>query len=199
MQGNTPFFPFDGNRPGCGKGLATDVLTLIAEGRRASRYVYTGKQDELRKALTALAIAGRNYMLFDNIKGRFGGAVLEAAMTTGSISDRILGASKNVEVALPITWLATVNGMTYERDMMRRSVPIMFNTAENNPQLREGFQEPDLLAYVQQHRRELLMAGLSIVANYIRAGKPNQGLSAFGSFQEWSDLIRSAVGLHRLG
>lgn len=192
IKGNVPFFPFDGNRPGCGKGLATDVLTMIAEGRRASRYVYTGNQDELRKALTSIAIAGRNYILFDNIKNRFGGPVLEAAMTTGRISDRLLGASKNVELPLPITWLATVNSMTYERDMLRRSIPIMLNTIEETPHLREDFNEPNLLDYVEANRKELLIACLSIVANFIRDDRPGS-VPALGGFTDWSDLIRGAL------
>jgi hypothetical protein len=193
IPGNAPFFPFDGNTPGCGKGLLTDTLTVIAENRRASRYVYSSDQNELRKYLTSLAVAGRNYILFDNVKDRFGGAVLEAAMTTGTISDRILGGNKTVELPLQLVWLATCNGMFYTNDMLRRSVPIMLDSPDLNPQLRDDFKHPRLLEHVTKNRRELLIAGLSIVANYIKEGKPDQGLSAFGGFEAWSDLIRSAV------
>ncbi len=37
------------------------------------------------------------------------------------------------------------------------------------------------------------MAALSIPAQYIKAGRPDQGLPAWGGFQEWSDLVRNAL------
>ena len=193
IEGNTPFFPVDGNRSRCGKGLLTDLLILIHQGRRASRYTMSDG-DEMRKLLTSIALSGQDYLLFDNIKGRFGGVTLEAAMTAGSITDRLLGRNQEVTLPLDIVWLATCNGMTYTKDMLGRTYPIVLNTSEPHPETRTGFGHPNLLEHVKQHRRELLIAGLSIVANYIRAGQPlPQNFVPLGGFVEWSNLIRGAV------
>jgi hypothetical protein len=108
IDGSTPFFPVDGNRSGVGKGLLTDTFTMIAEGRRASR-CSVPDEAELRKALTSIAISGQSYVLFDNVKGRFGGGVLEGAMTTGIFEARILGVNEMVKLPLSVTWLATAN------------------------------------------------------------------------------------------
>jgi hypothetical protein len=192
ISGNTPLFVVDGNRSRVGKGLLSDTWTMIVEARRASRYSMSN-QDELRKFLTSLGTEGGEYVLFDNITGRFGGPTLEAAMTTGTINDRVLGISKTVDVPLSLTWLATGNGYTPTKDMVGRSIPIMLDTELANPESRGGFKHPELLAYIQQNRRELVMAGLSIVANYIRAGSPKQDIENFGGFENWSDLIRGAI------
>lgn len=192
IDGNTPFFAFDGNRPGCGKGLATDVIMMIAEGRRATRYTYSGNQEELAKMLVALAIEGRNYVLFDNIEGRFGDPVLEAAMTSGRISGRVLKSSKSIDQPLTVTWIGTCNGMTYHRDMLRRTVPIFLDTDREDPHRRDDFKEPDLLGFVSKNRKELLIAGLSILANYIRSGQTVE-VGTFGSFENWSKLVRGAL------
>jgi hypothetical protein len=192
IDGSTPFFPVDGNRSGVGKGLLTDTFTMIAEGRRASR-CSVPDPTELRKALTAIAISGQSYVLFDNVKGRFGGGVLEGAMTTGIHEDRLLGVNEMVKLPLNVTWLATANDAVYTRDMIRRTCPIMLSTDVEHPESRSEFKYPRLLEHVERHRSELLVAAMSIVAHFMAAGRPDQKLSNWGGFEQWSDLIRGSI------
>ncbi len=192
IDGSTPFFPVDGNRSGVGKGLLTDTFTMIAEGRRASR-CSVPDEAELRKALTAIAISGQNYILFDNVKGRFGGGVLEGAMTTGIFEARILGVNEIVKLPLNVTWLATANDAAYTRDMIRRTCPIMLSTDVENPEARSAFKYSRLLDHIACHRAELVIAAMSIVGNFIAADRPDQKLSSWGGFEQWSDLIRGAI------
>ncbi len=42
-------------------------------------------------------------------------------------------------------------------------------------------------------RPRLATAALTILRGYILAGRPNQKLSPFGSFEGWSDLVRSSL------
>jgi hypothetical protein len=192
IDGSTPFFPVDGNRSGVGKGLLTDTFTMIAEGRRASR-CSVPDPTELRKALTAIAISGQSYVLFDNVKGRFGGGVLEGAMTTGIHEDRLLGVNEMVKLPLNVTWLATANDAVYTRDMIRRTCPIMLSTDVEHPESRSEFKYPRLLEHVERHRSELLVAAMSIVSHFMAAGRPDQKLSNWGGFEQWSDLIRGSI------
>ena len=53
----------------------------------------------------------------------------------------------------------------------------------------QAFNIPDLKAWVLLHRPELLVAALTVLRAYFVAGRPGQGLSPFGSFEAWSDLI----------
>ena len=190
---SAPFFLVDANVSRVGKGLLTDAMTMIAEGRRATRYAAPKDQDEMRKAITSVALGGSLYLLFDNIKDKFGGATLENAMTTGRWSDRILGINRNVDLPLSFIWLGTSNNAALTHDMIGRTCHIRLNTDCEQPALRTGFQHPDLLAYVKQHRRELAIAALSIPAGYIKAGRPDMKLPAWGGFEDWSNLIRNAL------
>jgi hypothetical protein len=61
------------------------------------------------------------------------------------------------------------------------------------PEERSGFMHPDLDAWVKQERPRLVIAALTILRAYFVAGRPSQGLTPYGSFQPWSDLVRNAV------
>ena len=193
FAGSAPFFLVDANMSRVGKGLLTDALTMIVEGRRATRYAAPKDQDEMRKAITTVALGGSLYLLFDNIKDRFGGATLENAMTTGRWSDRILGGNRNVNLPLSFIWLGTSNNAALTHDMIGRTCHLRLNTDCEQPALRMGFKHPNLLAHVKKHRKELAIAALSIPAGYIKDGRPNMNLPAWGGFEDWSDLVRNAL------
>jgi putative DNA primase/helicase len=143
--------------------------------------------------MRSIAISGQSYVLFDNVKGRFGGAVLEGAMTTGIFEARILGVNEMVKLPLNVTWLATANDAVYTGDMIRRTCPIMLSTDVEHPEARSEFKYPRLLDHVKCRRSELLIAAMSIVSNFIEAGCPDQRLLSWGGFEHWSDLIRGAI------
>lgn len=44
-----------------------------------------------------------------------------------------------------------------------------------------------------QNRSRLVAEGLTALAAYAQAGRPPQGLRPFGSFEGWSDFVRSAI------
>ena len=192
FAGSSPFFLFDGNTSRVGKGLLTDLNATIVEGRKAARYSFP-ENGELRKLITSVALSGAPYILFDNIKGKFGGATIENAMTAGRWSDRILGLNRHVDLPLNLVWLGTSNNATLSKDMIGRTVHVRLESNLERPDLRNDFRRPDLLAYAKEHRRELVVAALSIPVQYIRAGRPDQHLPAWGGFQEWSDLVRGSI------
>ena len=73
----------------------------------------------MRKAITALAIAGERLVLLDNL-WRLGDASLDAALTSTEWSDRILGHTKEVRVPLLMTWWGTGNNIEVYGDTSRR-------------------------------------------------------------------------------
>ena len=194
VEGSTPLHAVDGNRSGLGKGYSTEVAIHIATGQTASRYSGgTDDKAELRKFLTASAIAGTPCILFDNVRGRFGGTVFEGAITTSSISDRLLGQSRTVDLPLNMVWVLTANNVVYTEDMPRRICPIFLDTELERPDTRTNFKYPNLKSHVREHRNAYCMAAISILSGYIKAGLPDQNLSNFGGFEQWSDLVRNAM------
>lgn len=51
----------------------------------------------------------------------------------------------------------------------------------------------DPVARARKCRAEYVTAALTILRAFIVAGRPDMGLSPFGSFERWSDMVRSAL------
>jgi hypothetical protein len=186
-------FLVDANVCGSGKGLLLDCICSITTGKRFAVATYPDDQDELRKRITSLAIAGERLVLFDNLEGRFGNAVLDAALTATSWEDRLLGVNRIVRAPLLMIWFATGNNVAVHADSTRRICHVRLESPHENPELRRDFKNPELLRHLRVRRLESLVAALTILRAYCVAGKPSQNLSAWGSFQGWSDVVRSAV------
>jgi hypothetical protein len=193
FAGPSPLFLADANVPAAGKGLLLDCTSRIVTGERFTIATYTADEDELRKRITSLVLAGDRLVLFDNLAGKFGNAVLDAALTGTGWKDRMLGVNRMVEGPLYMTWFATGNNVAIAADTARRTCHIRLESPEEKPELRRDFKQPHLLAWVGENRARLLGAALTILRAFCLAGRPDMGLPAWGSFEGWSALVRSAV------
>jgi hypothetical protein len=193
FAGPTPLFLVDANVRAAGKGLLLDTISRIVTGERFTIATYTSDEDELRKRITSLVLAGDRLVLFDNLEGKFGNAVLDAALTGTAWKDRVLGVNRMAEAPLYMTWYATGNNVAVAADTARRVCHIRLESSEERPEERQAFRHPNLLAWVGENRGRLLAAALTILRGYCAAGRPDQHLPAWGSFEGWSGLVRSAV------
>jgi hypothetical protein len=195
FHGPSPLYLIDANVRGSGKSLLSDSTSLIVAGRPMARMSLPRDDDETRKRITALAIAGEPLILIDNLPpGGFGSPSLDAALTATSWSDRILGQTAMASgVPLYSTWYATGNNVILAGDTARRVVHIRLESPSENPEERAGFHHCDLLAWVRQERPRLTAAAVTILAAYCAAGRPDMGLTPWGSFEAWSGLVRQAV------
>jgi hypothetical protein len=193
FAGPAPLFLADANVRAAGKGLLLDTISRIATGERFTVATYTSDQDELRKRITSIVLAGDRLVLFDNLEGKFGDPVLDAALTAPTWKDRILGVNRMAEGPMYMTWFATGNNVAIAGDTARRICHIRLESPEERPEERQDFRHPNLLAYVGDNRGRLLAAALTILRAYCAAGRPDQKLPAWGSFDGWSGLVRSAV------
>lgn len=193
FTGPAPLFLVDANVRAAGKGLLLDVIALIVTGERFTIATYTNDEDELRKRITSLVLGGDRLVLFDNLDGKFGNAVLDAALTGVSWRDRMLGVNRMVEAPMYMTWFATGNNVTIGADTARRICHIRLESPDERPENRRGFRQPDLRGFVRDHRGTLLADALTILCAYVIAGRPDQDLTPWGSFENWSRVVRSAV------
>lgn len=191
--GPAPLFLVDANVRAAGKGLLLDTISRIVTGERFTIATYTDDEDELRKRITSLVLSGDRLVLFDNLAGSFGNAVLDAALTGTAWKDRVLGVNRMAEGPLYMTWFATGNNVGIAADTARRVCHVRLESPEEHPEKRQDFYHPNLLAWVGENRSRLLIAALTILRGYCAAGRPDLGLPAWGSFEGWSGLVRSAV------
>ena len=197
IQGCVPLHGITATTRGSGKTLLADTIALIGTGHTAARWSQVCDEDEERKRLLALALDGDPLVCIDNVSAPLGSGVLALALTGQSFKDRLLGVNETREAPLSAVFLCTGNNVQYVGDVARRVVPIAIDPVMECPEERTGFAHPQLLAWVKAERPRLTTAALTIVKAYFEAGCPALGLTPFGSFEAWSDLIRQALSSFR--
>ena len=193
VLGPVPLFSARAVVAGTGKSLLVDAITTIATGRCAPRGVQVRNDAEERKRLLSIAMAGDPAFLIDNVTYPLGNGALDAALTGITFKDRLLGTNEVVTAPWRTVLFATGNNLTFRGDTGRRAVLMDMNPNCENPEERDDFVHANLLKYLQKRRPRLFVAALTIFHAYFAAGRPSQGLSPFGSFESWSDTVRSAL------
>ncbi len=191
--GPSPCLLLDANVRGCGKSLLVSVASLIATGRQVSRMAYSTSQEEQRKAILGIALAGIPMVLIDNVAGKFGSPVLDAALTASEWIDRLLGANSLVSAPLKALWCVTGNNLTVVGDTVRRCLPVRLESPAERPEQRDDFRHPRLLEWLSRRQARLTSAALTLLRGYCVAGRPDPGLEPWGSFEGWSSLIRGCL------
>lgn len=194
IDGYVPLFAVTANIRGAGKSLLVDAATLIAYGHCAGRKAFTRDDSEMGKVITAVALAAAPSVLFDNLDMQLGGAALDAAITSATWSDRILGQSRMTgDLPMRTVWSATGNNMAFGSDIGRRVLPIRLQSQLETPEDRSGFRHPDLLAWIEKERPRLAVSALTILRAYFVAGCPAQSGGDWGSFERWSAVVRGSI------
>jgi putative DNA primase/helicase len=165
---------------------------VIISGRRVPRMAAAERDEEWRKRIMSIAIAGDPVVLLDNLPGVLGSPALDMALTSGSITDRVLGVSENATVRLQAVWFATGNNVQVKGDLFRRTLHIRLESKHEKPEERSDFRTPSCSSTFCASAR-LLRAALTILRAYFEAGLPDQGLRPWGSFEAWSRLIRHTI------
>ncbi|HEY6461143.1 MAG TPA: bifunctional DNA primase/polymerase [Polyangiaceae bacterium] len=199
IDGNVPVFAFEASIQGAGKTLQGDLVHIIATGRMPPHSSFPHDEDEQRKTILSCALSASPVAFFDNVKGVFGGEALEAAVTSGEIKQRILGAS--VDSVVP--WLATIivtgNNMTMTEDMLRRSLLCRIEPDVEDPTKRKTFAHPneedprDLPTWVKDERADLIVAALTILRAYALKQYPDAQTGMMQSFNAWSRIVPGAI------
>lgn len=193
FDGPTPLTLIDGNTAGVGKGLLCNIVSLIFSGRKVAISPASADNVEMTKIITSIAISGDPMIVFDNVSGTFGCSALDAVLTGEAWRARKLGGNEQTDVLLHTIWAATANNAALAGDMHRRTLYIKLDSRLPNPEDRNDFTIRDLQNHVLINRSKLLRAALMILRGYCIAGCPDMGLVEWGSFTEWSKVVRAAI------
>lgn len=189
---SAPMFLFDASVAGSGKSKLAAAASVIATGRGPATMTFTDDDEEARKRIFAMLVAGTPVVNVDNIEGMpLGGATLCTVLTESSFSDRVLGATEIQSVPTATTWIGTGNNIVIAGDMRRRVLVARLDPACEHPENREfGF---DPVAMCAASRPSLVAAALTILRAHAVVGRPGCGLQPYGSFDDWSQIVRAAV------
>lgn len=193
IPGSVPIFSIEAPARGSGKSLLARFLGLLATGRDPSASPQPRSEDEDCKRITVQVAKGATLIWIDNVVGRFGSPTLAALITSPYWDDRIIGTADTGPWPNLTVWLVTGNNMSYHAELMRRVLPVYIDTGLESPETRSGFAHPDWFGYVSEVRGKVIAAALTVARAYFVAGRPMQGLQAYGSFEGWSRWIRDPL------
>jgi putative DNA primase/helicase len=103
---------------------------------------------------------------------------------------RPLGTSDVYEVQNRFLVIVNGNNLVAAGDLTRRLLNCNLDANVEKPALRQFDSKP--LREIFEHRGDFIAACLTIARYYIAAGRPNLQ-PTLGSYEEWSDLVRSAI------
>jgi hypothetical protein len=197
IAGPTPLHWISAPEPGTGKGKLVDSALAPACGRVASRSFPDGEA-EGRKAITTALREGVSAIKWDNVKGTVRSASLEAALTEGRWTDRLLGGNTSVDLPITAIWTLTANNATPGTDLKRRCVPIRLDAKTERPYRRTGPTEGSvwrhpLPEWALENRRDLVTAALILIRWWVQQGQRSVVTGRVGSYESWEGVIRGIL------
>lgn len=185
-----PATSVDAPEAGTGKTLL-GKCALTLTGMAPTAIPECRDEEEVRKRLLSALRTGQPGILFDNIRGQFGSASIEALLTAEFYSDRLLGASQLVSLPTAVLMLFSGNNFRPTGDLWRRILTCRIDAKSDAPERRSFTLEP--LIYCREHRQELVAAGLALLRGFVLAGKPRTTPDKLASFEMWDTLVRQCV------
>lgn len=194
IPGPIPFVALDASVPCSGKGLLAEVASHIVQGRPVAIASCPKAGEELQKTILATLRLGHRMFFLDEIPNPFGSREFNGVMTAyPDFHGRLLGQSLMIQVPQLTMWLVAGNNITLAPEVSRRCLHIRLEPLVEHPENRSDFRYPKLVDHVRSHQTELATAALTILRAYHLAGRPEFGLTSWGSFEDWSRLVRNAV------
>jgi putative DNA primase/helicase len=187
----SPMFLFNAPVAGSGKSFFCDTVSVIAIGQLMPVMAAGRNEEETEKRLGAALIAGQPLINIDNISGDLYGDALCQFIERPIVDVRVLGKSESKRIeARGTTIYGNGNNVVVRGDLCRRVLMATLDPRVERPELRPFKGNP--VATVLADRGPYIAACLTICKAYIAAGRPNLA-PKLGSFEGWSDTVRSAL------
>jgi hypothetical protein len=188
-----PALIIDAPAAGTGKTLLGQVIATIATGRGAPVMTAPRDEDEWRKKLTSVLMAGMTVILIDNVEHQLRSDTLAAMLTATEWSDRALGGNETLQLPQRATWIVTGNNIRLGGDLARRCYWVRLDAKLARPWQRGGFRHDDLLGWVAEHRGEIVAALLVLARAWFVAGRPGAPAPPLGNFGPWAKAVAGVL------
>ena len=178
--------------PGTGKSYLFDIVAMIALGEKCPVISVSSDSDgETEKRIIGSAISGQPIINLDNVNGTLGGDALCQLVERPICNLRVLGRSEPVRVENRVVVFFNGNNCKVMGDMTRRVILAELDARMEKPAERKFKEDP--IAKIKEDRGAYIAACMTILRAYIVAGRPKQDIVPMGSFEQWSDTVRSAL------
>jgi putative DNA primase/helicase len=146
--------------------------------------------EETEKRLGSIVLSGIPMVSLDNCMHDLGGEFLCQIAERPVVKVRILGRSETPDCEVHTAVYATGNNITFRGDMVRRGLVCNLETLDERPELRRF--KRNTLRQAGASRATYVAAGLTVMRAYLAAGAPEM-CGPFGSYAEWSTMVRSPL------
>jgi hypothetical protein len=187
-----PMFHVTANTPGSGKSFLCSLFWLFATEQSQEPASFPSTSDECEKLLLGLLSKSPAVIEFDNLTGDLvPHAKLCTALSSPSISGRILGANNIRTVSTRSLFLSSGNNVVPLRDLTRRVLTVTFRSLEETPALRK-FDNPNLLDEVKMNRERYVSLALTIIRAFVESDEEVDA-KPFGSYSGWTHWCRKPL------
>ncbi|MBB3460986.1 CHC2 zinc finger domain-containing protein [Rhizobium sp. BK377] len=185
-----PLFGVNATAPGTGKSKLVDVAAILATGRLAAVNSHAGDDSELRKVLESRLLHGDSFINLDNLSVPLRSDHLCQVLSQEEVNIRPLGHTLSLDSATAAMFCATGNGLRFAGDLTRRVVLINLDAGVERPE--ERVFASDVVEDARRQRVEIVTSALTLLRAFV-ANEADKVSPALGSFEQWSNLVRSAL------
>jgi hypothetical protein len=187
LRGEVPLHLIDSSIERAGKSkLVEKLLGRTVMGRSLPAAQLSDNEEERKKAILAMLLTGRTVVHLDNLSAFLDSGALASLITAPACSGRVLGHSQDAEATNTLTVVGTGNKVRMSSELAKRTVPVMLRPATDHPELRTDFKHPDLDAYLEENRLQILGALVGMVQRWKAAGFPRFTDRPMGGFEDWA-------------
>ena len=195
VRGSLPTAPLHlirAHMAGTGKSYLVDIFATIASGRICPAITALKNVEETEKRLHAIVLSGIPMISLDNCAHDLAGEFLCQVAERPIVKIRILGRSETPDCEVHTAVYATGNNIGLKGDMVRRGLVCNLEALDERPELRRFNR--DTRRQASANRATYVAAALTVMRAYLAAGAP-EVCGPFGSYAEWSTMVRSPVGM----
>ena len=203
IGGPTPIQGFDAPSNRAGKGLLAEASLAAACGRSWTTTAAPTRTEEWQKQIVASLKTGPLVAMFDNVNNKINSGALASAVTAWpALTSRLLGLAANIRVPVPAVWGVTGTNLRASTENAQRTNRIRIDPQCESPGHRTGpepgtpWRHPNLRGWFIEHRGEIIHAWLVFIQAWIAAGRPIAKVPAFGSFEQWTEIVGSILAFH---
>jgi hypothetical protein len=182
LKGNVPIDVAEADQSQSGKGYRHDLICTLYRERSYVVTARTGGVGSMDESFAAGLVAGRPFIMLDNLRGRLDSQHLESFLTApGLFPARV---PRHGEVLInPKRFLIQLssNGVSATRDLVNRSSICRIRK-------RPGFNYRDTLSELQERQPYFLGCVFSIIAEWVSSGKP-KSKDCRHDFREWCQTL----------
>ena len=187
-----PGFSMTASSPGSGKSYLAELISLFAGPGGARNMSYPTTTDEASKVVISLAMEQVPVVCFDDMTSDWvPHGALNRMLTSGDVSERILGTNKVVTAPVRSFVMGTGNNIRPLRDMGRRIVTVSILPQREVTVTKEYVGNP--AAEVRENRARYVVDALTIIAAYRTSNAAKPDVPSVASYGEWSRTCRESL------